>query len=123
MNAEKEKLLIALRDQERAVCREQTFSAAGRILRHRRWRRAAGHALVIALVLGVAAVSIQNRVRPARVVTSHKQQPAAQVQSLSDDELLALFPDTPVGLATVANGKQRLIFPRPGDEQRFITHL
>jgi hypothetical protein len=46
----------------------------------------------------------------------------SHVQEISDDELLALFPGTPVGLAKV-NGKQRLIFPRPGDEARFIERL
>jgi len=44
-----------------------------------------------------------------------------QVRSLTDEELLALFPDTPVALATMKNGTKRLIFPRPGDEQRFIA--
>jgi hypothetical protein len=34
-----------------------------------------------------------------------------------------LFPNTPVGLASLPDGKKRLIFPRPGDEQRFITKL
>ena len=38
------------------------------------------------------------------------------------DELLALFPDTPVGLITTADGRKRLIFPHPGDEQRLIAH-
>jgi hypothetical protein len=37
--------------------------------------------------------------------------------------LLALFPDTPVGLITLENGKKRLIFPRPGDQERFVKHL
>jgi hypothetical protein len=42
---------------------------------------------------------------------------------LSDEELLALFPDTPVGLATMADGKKRLVFPRPEDEAKFVSHL
>ena len=44
-------------------------------------------------------------------------------QSLTDAELLALFPDTPVGLITLENGHKRLIFPRPGDEERFVKRL
>jgi len=32
-----------------------------------------------------------------------------------------MFPKTPVGLVTLENGKKRLIFPRPGDEQRFVA--
>ena len=46
-----------------------------------------------------------------------------QVHRLSDDELLALFPNTPVGLVTLKNGRKQLIFPRPGDEKRFIIRL
>ena len=43
---------------------------------------------------------------------------------ITDDELLALFPkDTPVGLATLSDGRKRLIFPHPGDEKRFVIHL
>jgi hypothetical protein len=49
--------------------------------------------------------------------------PPVRVQYLTDDELLALFPDTPVGLIKTADGRKRLIFPRPGDEEKFITHL
>jgi hypothetical protein len=48
---------------------------------------------------------------------------STQPHSLTDDELLALFPDTPVGLATLPDGKKLLIFPRPGDEKRFVTRL
>jgi hypothetical protein len=46
-----------------------------------------------------------------------------QAQSLTDDQLLGFFPNTPVGLATLPDGKKLLIFPRPGDEARFITRL
>jgi hypothetical protein len=35
----------------------------------------------------------------------------------------ALFPKTPVGIARLSNGHKVLIFPQPGDEKRFITHL
>jgi len=48
---------------------------------------------------------------------------STQPHSLTDDELLALFPNTPVGLATLPDGKKLLIFPRPGDEKRFVTRL
>jgi hypothetical protein len=47
----------------------------------------------------------------------------SEVKSLTDAELLALFPDTAVGLVRLENGKQRLVFPRPGDEARLINHL
>ena len=52
-----------------------------------------------------------------------KAVPVTQVKALSDDELLALFPKTPVALASLPNGKKRLLFPRPGDEKKFITRL
>lgn len=52
---------------------------------------------------------------------TEKKQPAPQ--SLTDTELLALFPDTPVVLATLNNGQKKLIFPRPGDEARFVSRL
>lgn len=49
--------------------------------------------------------------------------PTPLVESLTDAQLLALFPDVPVGLATLDNGRKRLIFPRLGDEERFIRRL
>jgi hypothetical protein len=58
-------------------------------------------------------VPLQAQARPA----------PASPPSLTDDELLALFPNTPVGLATLPNGKKRLIFPHPGDEQKYVIHL
>ena len=48
---------------------------------------------------------------------------STQPHSLTDDELLALFPNTPVGLATLPDGKKLLLFPRLGDEKRFVTRL
>ena len=42
---------------------------------------------------------------------------------LTDNELLSLFPNTPVGLVTLLNGKKLLIFPRPEDERRFYTRI
>jgi hypothetical protein len=44
----------------------------------------------------------------------------SQVRFLSDDELFDLFPGTPVGLAKFG-AKKILIFPRPGDEARFVS--
>ncbi len=85
--------------------------------------------LALSAVLFVAAFGVQRFVgpKPAGSATSSPTPPLAssgsQVGSLTDDELLALFPNTPVGLATLSNGKKRLIFPRPGDEARFITRL
>ena len=64
---------------------------------------------------------------PAPVVAqstpAESASPAARVQYLTDDELLALFPNTPVGLIRTADGRKRLVFLHPGDEEKFITHL
>jgi len=49
--------------------------------------------------------------------------PAPAHQALTDEELLALFPDTPVALATLSDGTKRLIFPRAGDDQKFVTRF
>ncbi len=49
--------------------------------------------------------------------------PLEKIRALTDGELLALFPDTPVGLVTLENGTKRLVFPRRGDESRFVKHI
>jgi len=121
MKPEKQNLIHDLLDQDSS--REATLSAGNRILRQRRhWRTARQ----VGLATFLAAASVFYLTRDA----SHSQasrttRPAStpQVQPLTDDQLLALFPNTPVGLASLSNGKKRLIFPRPGDEQRFIKRL
>lgn len=40
-----------------------------------------------------------------------------------DEVQRTMFPDTPVALATLANGRKQLIFPRPADQKRFLTRL
>jgi hypothetical protein len=35
---------------------------------------------------------------------------------------VALFPNTPVALAEIG-GREKLIFPRPGDEARYIARI
>ncbi len=45
--------------------------------------------------------------------------PAAAGRSLTDEQLLAMFPNTPVGLAKV-NGRKVLIFPRAADQARYV---
>jgi hypothetical protein len=73
----------------------------------------------------VAVLALRKETPPPAQVVSVPAQPApvTKVSALTDDELLALFPDTPVALASLPDGKKRLIFPRPGDEQKFITRL
>jgi len=125
MNPEKQQLLDDLlpNDGRQAA----TLLAGARILRRRRHRRAAarGLALLLALVLSGLWFERGNspqRHAPAPTVAAMAPE-RAEPHSLTDDELLALFPNTPVGLATLSDGKKRLIFPRPGDERRMITRL
>jgi len=68
----------------------------------------------------------QRKLRPTVAQTSPPGSTfaaPAQPRSLTDDELLALFPNTPGRLATLPDGKKLLLFPRPGDEKRFVTRL
>lgn len=110
--------------------REATLVAGAQILRRRRHRRTAirGFALLMLLTLGgLWLETVQRHNHPAgptrEAVPLAVAPSPVQPQALTDDELLALFPNTPVGLATLSDGRKRLIFPRPGDEQKFITRL
>jgi len=120
MRPEKQRLIHGLLDG--SSHREGTLLAGARILRRRRiWRRVRS-GLVLAMVVAAAAVSTQHtRSRPTASIS--KAATPAYGKSLTDDELLALFPDTPVGLATLSDGHKRLIFPRPDDEKRFVSRL
>jgi len=123
MKPEKRHLMLDLMDEEQAARREATFLAGGRILRRRRWRRVALRSFAVAAVLGAVVFSIQKPAPPrVRVIASVPEVPA-QPKSLTDEELLALFPETPVALASLENGKKRLIFPRAGDEAKFVTKM
>jgi hypothetical protein len=125
MKPEKQQLIQDLLGNESR--RETTLLAGARILRRRRHWRAATRGLALALVTTAAVLSLEQKKShlPSVQASSPPAKPVASTQprSLTDDELLALFPDTPVGLATLPDGKKLLIFPRPGDEKRFVTHL
>ena len=125
MTPEKRHLIADLFDETQAAQREATLLAGGRILRRKRWRRVAvrGFAVAAVIVAGIAALSLQRTRKPDSNVIASAPAAADQPKALTDDELLALFPNTPVALASLDNGKKRLIFPRPGDEKRFITRL
>lgn len=108
--------------------REETLLAGARILRRRRQWRVLSRSAVMAMVFLAATALWLNRQtqdpRPLSVAKIAPKTPSApQIRALSDEELLALFPNTPVGLASLPNGKKRLIFPRAGDERKFITRL
>ena len=131
MNPEHRQLLHDLLDgRDAAAQRTAVLNAGHRVLRRKRYVRYLTRTLAVATFAGLAVLAI-NRITALHSPTSlggprlAATQPAramSHMHEISDDELLALFPGTPVGLAKV-NGKQRLIFPRPGDEARFIAHL
>jgi hypothetical protein len=126
MKLEKQHLIHELLAGEHL--RENTLLAATKILRRRRQWRVARQTFFALLLLAFIAglLSEPNRPRPALVqISPPKVSPPAplQAQALTDDKLLALFPNTPVALATLPNGKKLLIFPRPSDEAKFVTRL
>ncbi|HTV62863.1 MAG TPA: hypothetical protein VMH30_09880 [Verrucomicrobiae bacterium] len=122
MRPEKQQLIDELLEGESR--REATLLAGAKVLRRRRHWRAAGRIFVVASVAIVAVLAVEQRNRPPAIsqisVLPGATATPVQARSLTDEELLALFPNTPVGLATLPNGKKVLIFPRPGDEARYV---
>ena len=123
MNPEKRHLIHDLLDEQHDARREAVLRAGGQILRRRRWRRRAIQSLAVVAIVGLAVVSLQRTTAPQRPVEATVPPTPVAPQGLTDAELLALFPDTPVGLITLENGQKRLIFPRPGDAKRFMKRL
>ena len=125
MKPEKQQLIHDLLDGESR--RETTLLAATKILRRRRQWRVAWRSFALIMLAATMVVLVeQNRQRPPLAQISPPETKSSvplQAQSLTDDELLSLFPNTPVGLATLPNGKKLLLFPHPGDEAKFITRL
>ncbi len=107
--------------------RSATLAAAGAVLRRRRQCRAAKQ--IFALLALVSIVSLWLRPQPKApgstpVAQAHAKTAAElPVKLLTDEELLSLFPNTPVGLATLPNGKKLLIFPRPSDAARIMLPI
>lgn len=124
MKPEKERLIDDLLDGQNR--REATLRAGAQILRRRRYWRTARQTLAAVALAAVAALVIESNYRPQKSVpASVAENNPAPVQSniLTDEQLLALFPKTPVGLARLSDGKKMLIFPRPADEARYVVHL
>jgi hypothetical protein len=121
MKPEKQNLIHDLLDQDSS--REATLAAGSRILRQRRDWRTARQTALMALLAAATVFYLTRDTSHSQVSRTVKPALAPQVQALTDDQLLALFPNTPVGLASLSNGKKRLIFLRPGDEQRLIRRL
>jgi hypothetical protein len=130
MKPEKQRLIHDLmNDGGEDARRTETLLTGVRVLRRRRHLRHAKQALAVLGIAALAALCVQQWLpRNPLIVARPPQVPPAAVAStgvhrLTDDELLAMFPDVPVGLATLSDGRKKLIFPRPGDEARFIRHL
>ncbi len=123
MKPEKQHLIQEVMDDDSA--RESTLSAGARILRRRRhWRVATRGVGVLAIIALATVWSIKQAPRRSTLPQISNAVSIPQVQPLSDEQLLALFPtNTPIGLASLADGKKKLIFPRRGDEAKFITRL
>ena len=126
MNSRKRHLIHDLLDEPREGRRAATLLAGGRILRRRRWRRLTVRGCIAIVLLGLIALSLQSpgsRRSPEIVSVPTAPAAAVSVRGLTDAELLELFPNTPVALVTLENGAKRLIFPRPGDEERFVKRM
>jgi hypothetical protein len=126
MKPEKQNLIDDL--VQNAERREVALHAATVALRRRRQRHIACQVLALLLIPAAAILLVaQNRAQPNLAqVSKPKGQPAAalpQGQSLTDEQLLGLFPNTPVGLATLPNGRKLLVFPRPADDARYVIRL
>jgi hypothetical protein len=121
MKPEKRILIESLIDEEASARREAVLLGGGRILRRRHWQRAAWRSFAGMAVLAAVALSVQKMAAPRPRTLTAVAMPQERTGRLTDAELLAMFPNTPVGLMTLANGKKRLIFPRPGDMERFMA--
>jgi hypothetical protein len=124
MKPEKQNLIRDLLDEN--PHREATLLAGARILRHRRqWRAVRQTGLALGLIVAAAALALRKESpAPARVASvAPSTAPVSQVHEMNDEELLSLFPNTPVALASLPDGTKRLLFPRHGDEQKFIKRL
>lgn len=122
MKPETQNLIHDLLDEQSDARREATLLASQRIFTRRHRRRATFRSLLTVTLLALVVFSLRRNPapRPEHLAPSP---PPSPVERLTDAELLALFPDMPVGLITFKDGRKELIFPRPGDEERFINRL
>jgi hypothetical protein len=124
MKPEKQNLIHDLLGEHSS--REATLLAGAQILRRRRqWRTVRHGSAVLALLVAAIVLSLRKETPAPSLTTAQttKTAPVSQVHEINDDELLALFPNTPVALASLPDGKKLLLFPRPGDARRFVKRL
>jgi len=124
MKTEHERLIGCLFEDELLTAARERAIEAGR---HASRRRRFAHQLSrgVGVVMVVAGVLLtRSALRPPHAdPPSMAAAKPASISILTDEELLKLFPDTPVALADLGGGKKKLIFPRPGDEERWIVRL
>jgi hypothetical protein len=104
---------------------EITLAAGCRILRRRRYLRIARRSLGVIFLIVAGSFEFRREYilrhqTPKILAASVSTSSPVPMKSLTDEELLALFPNTPVGLATLSNGKKLLVFPRPRDEAKYV---
>jgi hypothetical protein len=120
VRSEKQRLLRDVMDEGSLARRDAALMAGARILRRRRWRRVGVRGFA-AMALVVAAALLVVRPGSRRAVPVAVAKPDT-VHYLTDDELLALFPNTPVALAKVGDRK-RLIFLNPADAKHYLAPM
>ena len=94
---------------DRAAQRDAVLNATYPVLRRKRHMRYLTRTLPVAAFAGLAALAITKMGAPGSRSSGARSKLAAtpsppavsHVQVITDDELLALFPGTPVGLAKV----------------------
>lgn len=121
MKAEKHDLIESLLDEGQAARRTATLRAGGQILRRRRWQRRGLRVLACLMVAASVAVLLHKPAQPKPLAVTVPLPAKVQTGSLTDAQLFAMFPNTPVGLITLKNGQKRLIFPRPADAQKYVA--
>ena len=114
MKPETERLLDDLMSADGQ--RQATLLEVTAILRRRRRWRVARQSLALLVLAALASLLVVRDHHPRTLAQiSRPVEPAGrskpQAQELTDAQLLSLFPDTPVGLATLSNGKKLLLFP------------
>ena len=125
MKPEKQNLIRDLLAEDSR--REETLLAGARILRRRRhWRAVRQGMALAAMALALTLLWMKQEQRhsaPAQVAKMvPKSESATQVEALSDDQLLSLFPKTPVGLASLIERKKAPHLPRTSRRRTALHH-
>lgn len=123
MNREKRDLIADLMGEEPAARREAVLLAGASVMRQRRWRRMTWQGVAGMAVLAIALLLVIQPAEhkpAARIVAA---QPKAEPGSLTDEELLNLFPNKAVALIMLKNGQERFYFLNPTDQQKLEQRL